>query len=222
MEKYLVFILLSAPGFIAHFIAKLLGSFHSKKGEFDSIMVYFSYSLFSLSLTLGIACLFGLFKISEPWSVIEQKFLMPDFSFYFLIISILSSVLVGMVWQLKVKSFIECKFNEINRKLSGNVIFMEGSLFEKIFVDGEYHFLVIEKKDQELIAGFLTGWSSPKSERIEVQVSSSPVYQEWLDYAKKNPDHCLNNIKGTYIDISNGTVIKELEYPLEWTATLEV
>ena len=117
MEKYLVLILLSAPGFIAKFVARCLGDSSAKRGEFDSVLIYFSYSLLSLSLTLIAAWIVGLFSFAEPWSILESEFKIPLFSAKFLLLSLICSTIIGASWRLFAEDLIVNIFNYINKKM---------------------------------------------------------------------------------------------------------
>jgi hypothetical protein len=111
-------------------------------------------------------------------------------------------------------------FNSINKKKGKNEIYLDGTMLHKLFDDDKDHFIVVEKDGKEIAIGFFRGLSSPTSDRVEILVTAHPHYKEWLEHAKNNPLHPLNTVKGAYLDLSSGTVIKELEFPKEWTSTL--
>ena len=100
MEKYLSLIILAAPGFIAERIANILGVTSSKKGEFDSLAGYFSYSFFSVLLAIIISALTGIVDLSENWQDFTEKFSSVGFTVKILIITLASAVVVGSSWAL--------------------------------------------------------------------------------------------------------------------------
>jgi hypothetical protein len=147
----------------------------------------------------------------------ERKFSIPFYGLQFLTVSLFCSIAVGAIWQLWLKDKIVCFVNRINVASGRNNIFIDGSLLNQMYDDGKDHFLVIEKDGKELLAGFYRASSSSRSERVELCLSAYPVYNKWLEYARtKNSDHPLNTVKGAYIDVTSGVIIKELDYPKEW------
>ena len=96
MEKYLSLIILAAPGFIAERIANILGVMSSKKGEFDSLAGYLSYSFFSVLLAIIISALTGMVDLSENWQDFTEKFSSVDFTIKMLITTLFSAAIVGV------------------------------------------------------------------------------------------------------------------------------
>lgn len=217
MEKYIAIMLLSAPGFIAKSIAEFLGASSPKRGEFDSVMNYFAYSVFVLVLVFFVGAIIGIYSPFHSWAYLESKFKEPVFCAEFFVLSLLCSFIVGAFWQVVGERRVIKGFNFINRVRGENEIFRDGSLFDKYFVDGKDHFLIVKSGDKEVTIGFLQGWTNPKSERMELFVAAYPEYVKWVEYAKQHePSHPLNIIKGVYIDASNDLIVTELEYPEEW------
>ncbi|MDR7865180.1 MAG: hypothetical protein RIN56_00100 [Sporomusaceae bacterium] len=223
MEKYLAIIMLAAPGFIAKSVAKLLGDSPPKRGELESVMVYFTYSIFALFLTVIFASWswIGLIPPGATWAGIEKLFESPSFLIKFFCVSLICSVLVGAAWQLVLEKRIVKGFNWINKKLGGNEIFLNGSLFDRLFVDDKKdHFLVVEKDGKIVTMGFLRSWNSPDSDRLEFFVAERPAYREWMNYVKATGiEHPLKKILGVYLDVTNNTIIREHEFPQEWLTT---
>lgn len=153
---------------------------------------------------------------ATDWINLESKFKSPIFCVKFLALSVFCSVIVGGTWHLWIEKFLVWIFNKVNVKTGGNEVFLEGMLLHKMLNDGDDHFLVVEKDNKEIIAGFFRAVSSPCSDRIELSVNSYPLYKEWLEAAKLDPTIVLNNIKGVYLDLTSGTIIRELEYPPEF------
>lgn len=217
LEKYLLFILLSAPGFISKRVSECLGDTPPKRGEFESVMVYCSYSMFSASLTLLVAWGMGLYSDKESWTVLENNFIYPWFCLRFFILSLVCSIIVGASWQLLIEKKLLLLFNWINEKLKSNHVFLEGTLLHKIINDGKDHFLVVEREDKEIAIGFFRGASSATSERTELYLASHPDYMKWLEYARtQDKNHVLNKVKGVYLDLDSNTIIRELEFPPEF------
>ena len=89
MEKYIIVLLLTAPGFIAKKISKCLGDSPAPRSELENILVYFVYSLFSFLLVTVSGC--------DP-----DKLLYLFFLYFFAIMIISATTLLG--WLLRSKS----------------------------------------------------------------------------------------------------------------------
>ena len=74
MEKYLSLIVLAAPGFIAERIATTLGVTSTKRGEFDSLARYLSYSFFAVIVAIFISALTGAVNHNGNWQDFTDKF----------------------------------------------------------------------------------------------------------------------------------------------------
>lgn len=100
MEKYVALILLAAPGFIARHISTLLGVTSTKKGEFETLGSYLSYSFFAITLTIALAVASGFIDSGDSWQMLADKMTSIKFSMGLLIIALASAVTVGVTWAL--------------------------------------------------------------------------------------------------------------------------
>ena len=124
--------LIIAPGFIAKTISKLLGNSEmEKQDQTDLLMGYFTYSLFSVFITISAILLLGILPsdkltldilsgLGNNWDIMKV-----------IAISIVSSIVVGASWQLFIKNSVFYITNKIYRKIkNGNSIYY-GSFIEK-------------------------------------------------------------------------------------------
>ena len=218
MEKYLSLIILAAPGFIAERIANILGVMSSKKGEFDSLAGYLSYSFFSVLLAIIISALTGMVDLSENWQDFTEKFSSVDFTVKMLITTLFSAAIVGSSWALIGNKLFMRILNFVNVKTGKNKRYMTGNLLNRIFDDGKEHFIIVRKNGEKIAVGFIYSASDPTDDTAEIVITEYPEYRAELEKAEKNPDRpsYLQNILQTYIDIKNNIVITETEYPPEW------
>lgn len=217
MEKYLSLILLAAPGFIAERIATVLGVTSPKRGEFDSLARYLSYSFFTILVTVAISALTGLVDLSENWQDFTEKFSSVGFTVKLLGITLFSAVIVGVSWALVGNKLFLRIFNFINVKAGGNKRNFDGSLLNRIFDDGREHFIIVRKDGKDIAVGFIYSASDPFDDNSEVVITEYPEYRaEWKKVTDTDQPSYLRNVLQTYIDIKNNLVITETEYPPEW------
>lgn len=217
MEKYLSLILLAAPGFIAERIATVLGATSTKRGEFDSLAGYLSYSFFAILVTIAISALTGIVDLSENWQDFTEKFSSVGFTVKLLGITLFSAVTVGVSWALVGNKLFMRILNFINVKTGGNKRNLDGSLLNRIFADGKEHFIIVRKDGKEIAVGFIYSASDPFDENSELVITEYPEYRaELKKVTDSDQPSYLRNILQTYIDIKNNIVITETEYPPEW------
>lgn len=218
MEKYLSLIILAAPGFIAERIAKGLGVTSPKKGEFDSLAGYLSYSFFTVLLAIVISALAGTIDLSEGWQDFTEKFSSVGFTVKMLLTTLFSAVVVGSSWALFGNKIFMGILNIINVKTGRNKRNMNGSLLNRIFDDGKEHFIIVRKDGEKIAVGFIYSASDPSDDASEIVVTEYPEYRAELERAEKEPNRpsYLQRVLQTYIDVKNNVVITETEYPPEW------
>lgn len=216
MEKYLALILLAAPGFIAERIANVLGVTSPKRGEFDSLAGYFSYSFFAVIIAIGICALSGTIDLNEDWQGFTEKFSSVGFTVEFLAITLLSAVFTGSAWALFGNNFFMRILNFVNVKTGRNKRHAAGNLLNRIFDDGKEHFIIVRKGGEKIAVGFIYSASDPADDTAELVVTEYPEYRIELERAENGEPSYLKNILQTYIDIKNNLVITETEYPPEW------
>lgn len=218
MEKYLALIILAAPGFIAEKIANILGATSPKRGEFDSLAGYLSYSFFAVIFAVVTLALIGMVDLSEDWQDFTAKFSSVVFTVKMLVITLFSAVFVGSSWALFGNKLFMQILNFINVKLGKNKRNMKGSLLNMIFDDGKEHFIIVRKDGEKIAVGFIYSASDPADDTSEIIITEYPEYRAELEKAEKDPDYPspLKNTLQTYIDVKNNLVITETEYPPEW------
>ena len=218
MEKYLSLIILAAPGFIAERIANALGVTSPRKGEFDSLAGYLSYSFFSALLAIVISALSGTVDLSENWQDFTEKFSSVGFTAKMLLTTLFSAVIVGSSWALLGNKLFMRVCNFINVKTGKNKRHLTGSLLSRIFNDGKEYFIIVRKDGEKIAVGFIYSASDPADDNTEIVVTEYPEYRAELEKAETEPDRpsYLKNVLQTYIDVKNNVVITETEYPPEW------
>ena len=213
MEKYIIVLLLTAPGFIAKKISKCLGDIPAPRSELENVLVYFVYSLFSFLATLTILNISGQIYLNNDWSYLEHQFTKPWFCLNVLLISSICSAVIGGVWTLYGEKLLLKMFNEINLSLNKNLVYLTGSMLHELFDDDKNHLIQIEKDGKIISFGFYGGLSSPTSSRVEIILNFGEEWQKSNDEYLKNNKHKLNK---TYYDMTNLITIKEYEIPKEW------
>lgn len=217
MEKYIGLVLLAAPGFIASHISNVLGVTSARKGEFETLGGYLSYSFFAVLLTICISILTGMLKLNSTWSTMATEINSVGFTLKILIIGLISGVITGILWALLLKKIIMKVLNKINIKTGRNKRYTNGSLFNRLFADGKEHFIIVSKDGRDIAVGFIYSASDPLDNRMELSVTEYPEYREELKKAReKDVPSPLKNILQTYVDIENNIVITETEYPPAW------
>ena len=220
MEKYLALILLAAPGFIAERIATVLGVTSPKRGEFDSLAGYLSYSFFAVLITIAIAALTGTVDISENWQDFSEKFSSVGFSVKLLATTLLSAIIVGSTWALLGRNLFMRLFNAINMRVGRNKRTLDGNLLNRTFDDGKEHFVIVRKDGRDIAVGFIFSASDPFDDNAELVITEYPEYRIELNKVIETDEPSyLRNVLQTYIDIKNNLVITETEYPPEWCPT---
>lgn len=218
MEKYLSLIILAAPGFIAERIATALGVTSPKKGEFDSLARYLSYSFFAVIVAIAICAFTGAVDLNESWQSFTDKFSSVAFTAKLLVITLIAAVIVGTSWALIGNRLFMRVLNFINVKTGRNKRNLDGSLLNRLFDDGKEHFIIMRRDDRTLAVGFIYSASDPSDGNSEIVITEYPEYRAELERAEKEPDRpsYLKNILQTYLDVKNNLVITETEYPPEW------
>lgn len=216
MEKYLALILLAAPGFIAERISNALGVTSPKRGEFDSLAGYFSYSFFSIIFAVGICALTGTIDLTADWKGFTEKFSSVGFTVEFLAITLFSAIFTGLFWALLGNKLFMRILNFVNVKTGRNKRHMTGNLLNRTFDDGKEHFIIVRKGGEKIAVGFIYSASDPVDDTAEIVVTEYPEYRAELKRAENGEPSYLNNILQTYIDVKNNLAITETEYPPEW------
>ena len=188
MEKYLSLIILAAPGFIAERIATTLGVTSPKKGEFDSLAAYFSYSFFAVIVAIAISAATGTVDIVGSWHDFTAKFSSVAFTVNRLVITLISAVIVGATWALVGNRLFMRALNFINVKTGRNSRTLGGSLLNRLFDDGREHFIIVRKDDNIVAAGFIYSASDPADGNSELVVTEYPEYRAELQRADNQPD----------------------------------
>ena len=203
--------LIIAPGFIAKTISKLLGNSEmEKQDQTDLLMGYFTYSLFSVFITISAILLLGILPsdkltldilsgLGNNWDIMKV-----------IAISIVSSIVVGASWQLFIKNSVFYITNKIYRKIkNGNSIY-HGSFIEKELNDGKDHLLRIIKDGKEIAVGRFLGMSSNYKDHTELVVESNLTYRLYIEH----PDLTNKFFRTrTYLMAKENIVVEEFAYP---------
>ncbi len=216
MEKYLMLILLAAPGFVASSIAKGFGVATAKRGEFESLANYLSYSFFSILLTVTISAALGIVDLNGNWQSFSEKLSSVKISVEVLLIALISGASVGILWSLWLSNLFIKALNKINILCGRNKRNLNGSLLNRLFDDGSEHFVLVQKDGRDLAVGFIFSASDPFDEKTELAITEYPQYREELKKAKEGKETPLANTRQVYIDVENGIVITETDYPSDW------
>ena len=218
MEKYLSLIILAAPGFIAERISTALGVTSTKRGEFDSLARYLSYSFFTVIVAVTISALTGAVDLSDTWQDFTDKFSSVAFTVELLVITLFSAVIVGLTWALFGNVLFMRTMNFINVRSGRNRRNLDGNLLNRLFDDGREHFIIVRKDDRTIAVDFIYSASDPADGYSELVITEYPEYRAELQRAENEPDRpsYLKNILQTYLDVKNNLVITETEYPPEW------
>lgn len=218
MEEYLSLIILAAPGFIAERISTALGVTSAKRGEFDSLARYLSYSFFTVIVAVTISALTGAVDLSDTWQDFTNKFSSVAFTVELLAITLFSAVIVGLTWALFGNVLFMRAMNFINVRSGRNRRNLDGNLLNRLFDDGREHFIIVRKDDRTIAVGFIYSASDPADGNTELVITEYPEYRAELQRAENEPDRpsYLKNILQTYLDVKNNLVITETEYPPEW------
>ena len=150
MDKYVILVFLLAPGFIARNISIIVGDFPTKKTEFESVINYFSYSFFSLMLSFMIALGLGMFEFDDSILVVLEKISKMTIALKFSLIALLSGLVIGVGWTIFLKRFILRNYNKYANQLGCSEVFLESSLLDRVFSDGEKHLVTVSKAGKEI------------------------------------------------------------------------
>lgn len=218
MDKYVFLVFLLAPGFIACSTSFMLHDFPDKKNELGIIMRYFAYSFFILPIALCFCMLFGIVS----WGTTLNSDIMPltfgNMVIIFFIVAVIS-VATGTIYPM----FLRQKFlqiaNNINHKRGVNEVFVSPRLFEKLFDDGQDHFILVERDGKLITMGLYGGAGAPDNDKTELYVFAYPDYQKEFKKAQKDRknDHPLKHCKRVYMALEDNLVIREYEFPKEWS-----
>ena len=151
MDKYLMIVLLLAPGFLASSMAFFLHAFPDKGTEVKNIMRYFTYSLFALFATAVSGLALGFYTGTDTFADVCGRFADIGYTLKFTAVLIVVSTMTGAAWPLAGKRLILRMANKLNEKTSMNCVFPDGRLIDDMLDDGNHHFIIVEK-DGKLIA----------------------------------------------------------------------
>nr|WP_304097935.1 hypothetical protein [Mitsuokella multacida] len=217
MDKYVVIVLLLAPGFIASSVAFLLHAFPDKGTEVRNVMRYFTYSLFALFATAVGGLAFGFYASTDTFAVICSRFTEVGYSLKYMTMLIVVSVMTGAAWPLVGKRVFLRLANKVNEWLGQNCVFPDGRLIDDMLDDGESHFIVIEKDGKIIAMGLYNGLSEPAADVMELSVTAYPQYREAFEEAQaSDKDSPLKHLKYVYMQPEYDIVIREYDFPQEW------
>lgn len=210
MPNYIEIILLVAPGFIAQRTSRWLGNFSNENpSQFDSVMSYFSYSLFAGVFSAAILMMLNILPNDVLTKNYEDIITSNIQLLKICTIVIICSFLTGLFWQIIFKVVIKDVLNFIYSKThNGNKVYDGGSLMVSELSDGKDHLLLIKRDDQEIACGRFLGISADASDRPEIALESYQVYKDWIEF---EPDVFVR--KKTYVIIQDKFIVEEYDYP---------
>lgn len=217
MDKYLMIVLLLAPGFIASSVAFFLHTFPDKGTEVRNIMRYFTYSLFALFVTATGGLILGFYGSADTFPEIYDRFAQAGYSLKFMAMMITTSIATGAAWPLLGKRAALWLANKINEMTGQNPVFSSGRLLDDMLDDGAHHFIVVEKGGETITMGLYNGLSEPAADVTELSVTAYPAYREAFERAQaSDEDSPLKHLKYVYTQLENDIVIREYDFPREW------
>ena len=208
MDKYVFLVILLAPGFIASTTARFCGNFPDKNSEFGHVMRYFAYSFFSLTLSVILMCVAGIFSMDDTWSMIADKMAVTSNGIAFVLISLTVSIFTGVSWSFWLKS----TFSSLCNWLGGKGKIGVGDRVVDDFIkaeDGPAPILLEVIKGDTSLIGFANSISTLNSDDFELSLWNAEGYREWL-----NSDQC--RLIKTYINFDKDIILKRYSYPAEW------
>lgn len=212
MPMYLEIILLIAPGFIAKETSRWFGNSSTKQeGTFDSVMSYFVYSLFSLLLASILLVLFGMLQM-DKLTVSFSDVVNTNMDVAKLIgILILSSIMIGFLWQILLKKWVLYIVNKITSLIFHVHVDQGGYIFAKDMLKGE-HLIIVKKEGKEIAIGRFSGVSIDINDKSEIVVDTDDSYRQWL--CNENEDlKKYFKLKHTYINLTDHIIVEEYTYP---------
>lgn len=222
MDKYVVIVLLLAPGFIASSVAFFLHAFPDKGTEVRNIMRYFTYSLFALFVTAACGLVLGFYDSGSTFSEIYGKFDQVGYSLKFVAMLILASAATGAAWPLLGKRAALFLANKVNELTGQNCVFPDGRLLDDMLDDGDHHFIVVEKGGKTIAMGLYNGLSEPAADVTELSVTAYPAYREAFERAQaSDEDSPLKHLKYVYTQLENDIIIREYDFPPKWLGSEE-
>lgn len=199
MENYLWLVILIAPGFIAKQTSRWLGNFSAHRpSEFDSIMSYFVYSIFSIMFSFKTLMYFGYLPQGELTTKFEQAFATNLELVEKMAIIIIVSVFVGFFWQVFIKGFLTWVIDKITEGLWNSTVDTGETYLSSYLSNGRDHLLRIKKDGREIAVGRYYGVSADFQDKAEIVVDGHQKYRDWLKYADKHPNSNVG--KQCYLD----------------------
>lgn len=210
-EKFIVYILLLLPGFIALKTANALGHHTYNRGNLDNILSYMIFGIVSDTIILS------LMSPASTWQELAEQSIYLSFVLKYLLLSLVISIFIGAAWSIFINKWLLQLSNRANVQAGKNEYFM-GTLLQKLFDDGKRHFLIIQKNGQDVGIGFFYGLAVNQQGQTEIALTEYPEYRIELHRARAGKPSYLANRLQTYINSDTGAIIYETEYPPEWAA----
>ena len=217
MDKYLMIVLLLAPGFLASSMAFFLHAFPDKGTEVKNIMRYFTYSLFALFATAVSGLALGFYTGTDTFADVCGRFADIGYTLKFTAVLIVVSTMTGAAWPLAGKRLILRMANKLNEKTSMNCVFPDERLIDDMLDDGNHHFIIVEKDGKLIAMGLYNGLSEPAADVTELSVTAYPQYREAFEAAPASDAASpLKHLKYVYTQLEHDIVIREYDFPREW------
>lgn len=188
MDSSLLIILVMAPGMIGIATSSLFNGESKPESVSDSLIKYFLFSVTAWILA-------ELFCPGYVMSKVLQGLPLNTIDLFW---PILIATIIGPLWVLFLEKNIMIFVNYINIKVGKNSVFLETSIFKKMFDDNEYHFLEVIKDGVSLGKGYLEHYQGNEK---ALSLIDDSEYDGHISHSKKY-----------VIYLDNGLVIREYGY----------
>lgn len=211
MEKWVVYILLLLPGFLAAKTSELIGSASGGTKKADRLFSYAAFSAVANSIILPAAVLMGIVPGGATVESVADVLGVGQIAIY-LVVSSVVSIAIGAAWSLWIGRTLLEHLNRWNLK-HGRMAYSTESALDSMLKDGKYHFVIVQKDGNDIGVGFVIGVDNDTQ---SIVLADYPEYRTELHRARTGkPSYLANRIK-TFYDATTGLVIYETEYPPTW------
>lgn len=211
MEKWVVYILLLLPGFLAAKTSELIGSASGGTKKADRLFSYAAFSAVANSIILPATVLMGIVPGGATVESVAGVLGVGQIAIY-LVVSSIVSIAIGAAWSLWIGRALLEHINRWNLR-NGRTAYNVENTLRHMFDDGKYHFVIVQKDGQDIGVGFVI---CIDDDRQSIALSDCPAYREELNRARAGSPSYLSRQISTYFDAETGLVIYETEFPPTW------
>lgn len=193
-NDYIWILLLIAPGFACRSIYELLNSGGPEENGIRLILSSLFYSVWVLAMNLGFIYL--TFNI-KTFSEIQALFNNIIFVFYYLIITIISCVVLALVWNY-IYPYLMINLINVVRQGQGKSEISLTPLWD-VFQENQNKAVIIRKGRQIIAKGLIKGFNSAYNKRREFLILPSD---------KINDNYSAEELTKVYVDCDNDLIIQ--------------